>query len=139
MKVGGRMIQYREIKEFKSEDLKELFLSVEWSSGQYPDKLIKAMMGSGYVASAWDGNTLIGLANALDDGEMTAYIHYALVRPEYQGKGVGRKLFGMIDENYKEYSTIVLISYGNQVPFYERLGFDAEKELMSMFKTDLKL
>jgi len=37
------VITYKEIKEFEKEELKELFLSVGWSSGAYPDKLKIAM------------------------------------------------------------------------------------------------
>jgi hypothetical protein len=33
-------IEYKEIHEFEAEQLKDLFLSVEWSSGHYPDKLV---------------------------------------------------------------------------------------------------
>ena len=36
-------IEYKEIHEFEAEQLKDLFLSVEWSSGHYPDKLVVAM------------------------------------------------------------------------------------------------
>lgn len=46
--------------------------------------------GAVYI-SAWDGEKLIGLINALDDGELTAYVHYLLVNPEYQKDGIGTK------------------------------------------------
>ena len=36
-------IRYKDIHEFRKEDLESLFLSVEWSSGHYPDKLVVAM------------------------------------------------------------------------------------------------
>ena len=75
-----------------SKELEELFLSVEWSSGHYPDKLEIAMRNYATVYTAWDGDRLIGLLSAMDDGVMTAYIHYLLVRPEYQGRGVGKQL-----------------------------------------------
>jgi len=61
-------IVYKDTKGFEPKDLQELFLSVEWSSGHYPDKLAVALGNSGSVYVAWDGNTLIGLINALDDG-----------------------------------------------------------------------
>ncbi|MGN1038727.1 MAG: GNAT family N-acetyltransferase, partial [Mailhella sp.] len=81
-------IKYTEEKCFTLEDAKDLFLSVGWVSGQYPRRLHKALMGSSTVISAWDNKKLIGLIRILDDGGMLAYIHYVLVHPDYQGKGI---------------------------------------------------
>ena len=36
-------IEYRETHDFSEKDLESLFLSVEWSSGHFPDKLVVAM------------------------------------------------------------------------------------------------
>ena len=94
-----RDIQYKTIKGFSEKELKDLFLSVNWSSGNYPDKLVIAMKNSSSVFTAWDGNKLVGLINALDDGVMTAYVHYLLIMPEYQHIGIGKKLIDLISEN----------------------------------------
>ena len=85
-------IIYKDIHEFESEGLKDLFLSVEWSSGHFPEKLQIAMRNFETVISAWDGDELVGMICAMDDGIMTAYIHYLLVRPKYQDKGIGKEL-----------------------------------------------
>ena len=79
------MIIYKDIHDFKRDDLERLFLSVEWSSGHYPDKLVIAMQNYETVFSAWDEDRLVGMICAMDDGIMTAYVHYLLVDPEYQG------------------------------------------------------
>ena len=39
-------IVYKDIKDFTEKELEDLFLSVEWSSGHFPDKLIIAMKNS---------------------------------------------------------------------------------------------
>ena len=36
-------IIYKDTHEFTSEELERLFLSFEWSSGHYPDRLVVAM------------------------------------------------------------------------------------------------
>jgi hypothetical protein len=77
------MIEYRETKAFSAIELEALFLSVGWISGNYPLRLEKAINNSDTVISAWDGNQLVGLINALDDGELTAYAHYLLVNPKF--------------------------------------------------------
>ena len=42
------------------------------------------------VYSAWDGEKLVGLISVMDDGIMTAHIHYLLVDPDYQYNGIGK-------------------------------------------------
>ena len=75
------MIVFTEEKKFSREDVKELFLSVGWISGQYQGRLFKALMNSSTVVTAWDGARLAGLVRVLDDSEMVAYMHYVLVHP----------------------------------------------------------
>ena len=79
-------ITYTLTHTFTAATLQDLFLSVDWSSGHYPEKLAVAMTNFKTVISAWDGDKLIGMICAMDDGFMNAYVHYLLVRPEYQGK-----------------------------------------------------
>ena len=130
-------IEYKTIKDIAASDLERLFLSVEWSSGHFPDKLAAAMKNYGTVITAWDGEKLVGLVSTMDDGVMTAYIHYMLVDPEYQGKGIGKALLEMTKEKYKDYLRIVLISYNKQTGFYESCGFKKENESSPMFITSL--
>ncbi len=85
-------ITYREDRKFDKSELEKLFLSVNWISGKYPDKLLKALQNCETVFSAYDDGKLIGLISAVDDGELMAYIHYLLVLPEYQSRGVGKSL-----------------------------------------------
>ncbi len=79
-------ITFSHTRTFTTATLQDLFLSVDWSSGHYPEKLVVAMQNFKTVISAWDGNYLIGMICAMDDGIMNAYVHYLLVRPEYQDK-----------------------------------------------------
>ena len=80
---------YNDTREFSPEALEELFLSVQWESGNHPERLAKALRHYGAVFSAWDGSRLAGLVAAMDDGTMTAYVHYLLVHLRYQGCGIG--------------------------------------------------
>lgn len=61
-------IKYKKTKVFTVEELQGLFLSVEWESGNYSEKLVRAMQNSSHVISAWDGDKLVGLVRTLDDG-----------------------------------------------------------------------
>ena len=89
-------IEYKSTKTFTKKELQRLFLSVNWESGNYPDKLVRAMQHSTHVISAWDGNKLVGLIRALADGETVAFLHYLLVDPLYQGNHIGDELMKRI-------------------------------------------
>ena len=47
-------IEYKDTQDFSCEELEDLFLSVDWSSGHYPDKLVIAMKNFKTIYSAWD-------------------------------------------------------------------------------------
>ncbi|MBR0142385.1 MAG: GNAT family N-acetyltransferase [Ruminococcus sp.] len=130
-------IVYKDIHEFSEKDLEQLFLSVEWSSGHFPDKLKIAMKNFSTVYSAWDGDKLIGMICAMDDGIMNAYVHYLLVNPEYHGQTIGRTLVKMIKEHYKDYMRIIVIAYNNELNFYENCGFEKSEVSSPMFITSL--
>ena len=106
-------ITYKDIHDFTEEDLKDLFLSVDWSSGHFPDKLVIAMKNFETVCSAWDGEKLVGMVCAMDDGIMTAYVHYVLIRPDYQGMGIGKEMMKRVTDKYKDYLRIVVVSYND--------------------------
>lgn len=96
-------IIYTEEKKFTREQVEELFLSVNWISGKYPQRLYKALVHSATVLTAWDGEQLTGLVRVLDDSEMLAYIHYVLVNLKYQGQGIAVEMIEKIKEKYKDY------------------------------------
>ena len=118
------MITYRDTKIFPMEDLQRLFLSVGWESGNYPDKLVRAMRNSTHVVSAWDGNKLVGLVRALDDGETVAFLHYLLVDPAYQGLHIGDELMTRVMAFFENHLYVkIMPSDPKTIAFYERYGF----------------
>lgn len=130
-------IEYKYIHDFKIDDLKDLFLSVEWSSGHFPDKLQIAMKNFKTVVSAWDNNKLVGMICVMDDGIMNAYVHYLLVNPNYQGIKIGRRLVELVKGKYKDYLRIVVVAYNEELSFYENCGFKKAFDASPMFITSL--
>ena len=63
-------ITYTEEKSFTFQQVADLFLSVCWVVGKYPDRLHKALMNSFRVISTWDGDRLVGLICVTDDSEL---------------------------------------------------------------------
>ena len=130
-------ITYKDSHEFSEEALQRLFLSVEWSSGHFPEKLAVAMRHFKTVFSAWDGDKLIGMICAMDDGIMNAYVHYLLVDPAYHGRTVGRTLVDMVKKKYADYLRIAVIAYDEEMHFYEQCGFKKADHASPMFITSL--
>ncbi len=117
-------IEYKRIKDFTAAELQRLFLSVKWESGNYPEKLVRAMQNSTQVISAWDGNKLVGLVRALDDGETVAFLHYLLVDPAYQGQHIGDELMNQLMHCFENLLYVkVMPSDPKTIAFYERYGF----------------
>lgn len=118
------MIEYKRIKNFESDQIQTLFLSVDWFSGNFPEKLQKALHNSSRVISAWDGNMLVGLIRGLDDGVWQATIDCLLVHPAYQGKGIASALLRRLLDEYADFLYVdVVPDEKKNVTFYERHGF----------------
>ncbi len=117
-------IKYSDTKDFDAKDIERLFLSVKWDSGKYPGKLVRGMHNSTHVVSAWEGERLVGLVRALDDGETVAFLHYLLVDPEYQGLHIGDELMKRILSFFDGYLYVkIMPSDPKTRKFYEKYGF----------------
>ena len=111
------MIVFTEEKKFSREDVQELFLSVGWISGQYPGRLFR----------------LAGLVRVLDDSEMVAYMHYVLVHPAYQGRGIAGKMVEMVKEKYRDYLYLeIMPEESRNAAFYEKHGFRVMEDGVAM-------
>ncbi len=127
------MLRYTEEKIFTQEQVQQLFLSINWVSGNYPKRLYKALMNSSTVLTVWDGDFLVGLIRVLDDTEMLAQIHYVLVHPDYQGKGIASKMLEYIKEKYKDFMYLeVMPEDKNNVSFYKKNGFSLMENGVAM-------
>ena len=130
---GGRAITYTEEKSFTPQQVAELFLSVRWVVGKYPDRLHKALMNSSRVISAWDGGRLIGLIRVMDDSELVCFINYVLVHPDYHGQGIAGHVREMVKDAYKSYLYInVMIGESKNATFYEKHGFKVKENFLPM-------
>ena len=126
-------ITLTEEKRFTPVQLQSLFLSVGWADGKLPERIYNAMQNSPTVITAWDGDRLVGLLRAIDDGELLAYAHYVLVHPDYQGQGIAKALVKRMLEKYKDYLYIqVMPQQKKNAAFYEKFGFQCVTEGVGM-------
>ncbi len=127
------MIEYTTERKFTQEQVEDLFLSIGWVSGKYPTQLYQALLNSSYVLSAWDGERLVGLIRGIDDGGMTAFIHYLLVSPDYWRQGVASRLVETAKEHYTDFFYInIMPEESKNATFYERHGFEVMADGVAM-------
>lgn len=110
-----------------------LYRSVGWSSADKPEALHAALAGSHALVTAWDGERLVGLGNAISDGHLVVYYPHLLIRPEYQGQGIGAELMGMMKRRYEGFHQQALIADARAVGFYAKLGFACAGALKPMW------
>jgi len=126
-------ITIKETKGIKKKDILSLYEANDWSSAQKPDALYNALMNSNTLISAWDGNMLVGIGNAITDGYLVVYYPHLLVLPDYQGRGVGKKIMEVFRERYANFHQQILVADGQAIDFYEQCGFRTASETRAMW------
>lgn len=101
------------------------------------NKIQSAFQVSYKVVTAWEGNTLVGSCRMLSDGICYGAVFDVRVLPEYQKKGIGKGLMGLLLKG-EEHMTIHLTStFGNE-GFYKKLGFKKHKTAYSKYPFESK-
>ena len=119
------MIIYKHCKDFEKEHIEELFKSVNWISGNFPNELKRALHNSTRVISAWDGEKLVGLIRGMDDGVWQATIDCLLVNPQYQRRGIASALLNCLLDEYLDFFYVnVTPDDKENVGFYQKHGFE---------------
>jgi GNAT superfamily N-acetyltransferase len=87
-----------------------------------PGKLRRAFEKSYVVCFAFKGETLVGMARAISDGEYVAGLFDLVVLPEYQGRGVGMAILEAVHERLPV-NVILLYAVPGKEPFYQKYGY----------------
>lgn len=123
-------------REITLEDVLPLYEANEWSAAKKPTQLLNGLRNSHSLVTAWEGDKLVGLGNAISDGHLVVYYPHFLVHPEYQGKGIGIQLLEKMQEKYADFHMQVLTADGDTVEFYKKIGFKRAGETKSMWIYD---
>lgn len=116
-------IEIRLDDEIREEETLAIYAANEWSSAEKPKELMAALRGSHSLVTARVQGELVGLGNALSDGHLVAYYPHLLVHPQYQRKGIGRKILQALQMVYGSYHQQVLVADGKAIDFYKSVGF----------------
>lgn len=116
-------IEYSHSREIPMQKLLDLYRAVNWSSANKPEALQRAMASSHSVITAWDGNMLVGLANAISDGHLVVFFAHLLVHTDYRKRGIGRQLMRVLMARYDGFHQQVLLADSMAIEFYQKFGF----------------
>ena len=119
-------MEIREYGAYDEEEILSLYQSVGWTAyTDHPAVLKAGFAGSLLCLVAYEGERLIGLLRAVGDGQTVVLIQDLLVRPEYQGRGVGRALLEAALNRFRNVRQVQLLTDDRPetVAFYQALGF----------------
>ena len=98
--------------------------------GTYNEQYTKEALQKTINTSAWDGEKLIGCVRVLTDGYFFGTITEILVLPNYQSKGIGKKLMDLAFETSP--TSLFFGAQPGAAGFYEKIGY--EKGMQSFVK-----
>ena len=98
--------------------------------GDYNKNYVEDALRKTINTTAWDNDKLVGCVRVLTDGYFFGTITEILVLPEYQGKGIGKKLMSIAFETSP--TSLFFGAQPDAIKFYEKIGY--EKSLQSFSK-----
>jgi len=121
--VSPDEIKITEQRELEEAELVALYESVNWSSARKPQLLLRALLDSHMLVTARHGGRLVGLGNAISDGCLVVYYPHLVVHPDYQRRGIGRRIVQRLQARYAGFHQQALLADGRAIEFYRRCGF----------------
>ena len=125
--------------ELTAEEFISLWQTV-WGEGPSLEQTRLAMEHTLFRISVFDGDKIVAMARMIGDMGLDYYIKDVIVRPEYQGRGIGRmlitELLKVINDNGVSGTEIFveLCAMPDKIPFYEKFGFDSnEAQRLKLF------
>ncbi len=116
---------YTELDSITADDLGGFF--VGWPT--HPDSSTHLRMLENAYAVALavdtDAGRVVGFANAISDGVLSAHIPLLEVLPEWQGRGIGTRLIETLCEQLRDLYMVDIVCDAELEAFYSPLGFRA--------------
>jgi GNAT superfamily N-acetyltransferase len=128
LKRGISLIKIKE-NRLTASQFNFLFGSVGWIAPA-EKQTVKALENTLCTFSVFYDDTLVGMGRLLGDYAMSYYVKDVAILPEYQGKGIGKKLMEhmiayvktQIPQGWRV--SLELISSKGKEGFYSKLGFE---------------
>lgn len=109
--------------QIEEREVIDLYRANNWSSAEKPEQLLPALRNSHTLVTARVSGVLVGIANAISDGHLVVYYPHLLVHPEYQRRGIGKKMVEAMNAIYGNFHQQMLTADGDAIAFYQAVGF----------------
>lgn len=76
------------------------------------------------LATAWDGDLLVGVSRSLTDWTYSCYLADLAVDATYQRAGIGRRLIDLTQRQLGPRCKIILLAAPAAAEYYPRIGFE---------------
>ena len=105
---------------------------VGWPDPPSKEVHFRLLHSSDEVVLAIDKNSdkVVGFITAITDQVLSAYIPFVEVLGNYQGRGIGKKLVGLMLDRLKDFYMIDLLCDEDLQGFYEKLGMSKARGMM---------
>ena len=90
-------------------------------------RIEKMYQHANLVITAWDAETLVGIARSLTDFCYCCYLSDLAVKKAYQKKGIGKKLIRLTKEEIGENAMLLLLSAASAMDYYPKVGLETVK------------
>jgi ribosomal protein S18 acetylase RimI-like enzyme len=95
-----------------------------WAQRRSQRGLVRMLLGSRRVVSAWSGQELVGFGRATSDGVYRAVLWDVLVAEAYRGQGIGTNLVqGLLQSGEMQRVEKIYLMTTKSAQFYHKLGF----------------
>jgi GNAT superfamily N-acetyltransferase len=120
--IGNLEVLTHRERPILAKAVQELYDHVGWRRRGTEEDIAQAL-GAGPVVGAWDGDRLVGLARALSDGHLSAYVEDVMIHERYRRSGVGDRIMARLLEEVGDVETVILFCEPSLSKFYEKSGF----------------
>ena len=105
---------------------------VDWPNPPSQTTHLRLLESSSHRVIAVDDEAghVVGFANAISDGILSAYIPLLEVLPEYQGRGIGREIMRRMLEQLGDYYMVDLLCDPDLEKFYRPLEMQPATGMM---------
>ena len=88
-------------------------------------RIAKMLQHGNLLVTAWDGQSLVGVARALTDFAFCCYLSDLAVDRAYQRKGIGQALIEQVRGAIGQDSMLLLLAAPGAMAYYPKVGFEA--------------
>jgi len=121
-----RFILNPDLNRIDWQKVSTLFKDINWKT-RLPEEISGAFRLSSITLFVYDKEEIIGFGRAISDGRYYAILADIVVDPNYQGKGIGRRLVNELNAELTGYHFVTLSAAPGADKFYQQLGWKKQK------------